>query len=93
MEPLIDLSIRIHSGENIEETLTRFLETSKVSFTQIWSISDNKAGIKALVLFDLDETLVHCDLKGIQKKLDSSVSISITLPNSTQIKVRRYFGF
>lgn len=39
------------------------------------------------MLFDLDETLVHCDLKGIQKKIEHSVSISITLPNETQITV------
>ena len=38
-------------------------------------------------MFDLDETLVHCDLKGSLRKIGSSVTVVITLPNKDKVEV------
>lgn len=45
---------------------------------------------KKLAIFDLDETLIHCELKNPQK---AEKLITIKLPNGTKARVSSYLHF
>lgn len=81
--------------EYTEECLKRIIKLITPSFEEIQDLLfdlpfEDELKSKKLAIFDLDETLIHCEIKKPQK---GQVQIMVNLPSGDTAKVFLFFYF
>lgn len=79
--------------EYSEECIKRIVNLDIPGFDKIENLQidlpfEEELKTKKLAIFDLDETLVHCEVKNLKK---SHVQIKVTLPSGERAVVRKAF--